>query len=145
MGGRRRRVIGALSAGAVPLLLGQGVAAAAFAEGEQSLTFTYQGQEVICRLFGQSDVLDGDASAASSTNADQDPRCAGRLTVQVTYVDEAGVRRTSGSTTATGSDVSHAVQGVHDSFSATHAVRFLNCDDPTDPSACELSFATTPK
>ena len=143
--GSRRRLLGALSAGALPFVLGQGTASAAFAESERSLTFTYQGQEVTCRLFGQSDVLDGDGSAASSTNADQDPRCAGHLAVSVTYVDTGGVQRTSGATTATGSDVSHSVQGVRDSFTATHTVRFVNCEDLIDPSACELSFQTTPK
>jgi hypothetical protein len=143
--GSGRRWIGALVAGAVPLVVGQGVAAAAFAEGEQSLTFTYDGGDVICRLYGQSDVVDGDGSAASTTNGDIDPRCASHLSVTVRYVDTGGVHRTSGASTASGDDVGHTVQGVRDSFSATHTVRFVNCENPTDPSACELSFTTTPK
>jgi hypothetical protein len=142
--GATARWLGTLVAGALPFVAGQGVAAAAFAEGEQSLTFTHQGSEVTCRLFGQSDVLDGDGSAASSTNGDSDPQCAGRLSVSVTYVDDAGVQRTSGATTASGTDVAHTVQGVRDSFVATHRVVFTNCDSAQEPS-CELSFTTTPK
>jgi len=138
------KLLGAVAAGALPLLAGQGIAAAAFAEGERSLTFTYQGSSVTCRLYGQSDVLDGEGSAASSTNGDSEPRCAGRLAVSVTYVDDHGVRRTSGATTASGTDVAHAVQGVRDSFQATHTVVFTNCQS-TEASACTLSFTTTPK
>jgi hypothetical protein len=66
------------------------------------------------------------------------------LSVSVTYVDDGGVRRTSGATTSSGADVTHAVQGVRDSFVATHSVRFTSCDS-ADASACELSFTTTPK
>ena len=143
MGSRRRLCIG-LAAGALPLLAGQGVAAAAYAEKEQSVTFTVGVDEVTCRLFGQSDVLDGDGSAHSSTNADSDARCAGQLAVSVTYVDDGGVRRTSGASTASGADVAHTVQGVRDSFVATHTVRFTHCDSP-EASACTLSFKTTPK
>ena len=143
MGSRRRLFLG-LAAGAIPLLAGQGVAAAAYAEDEESLTFTVGADEVICRLFGQSDVLSGEGSGHSSTNADEDPRCAGQLAVSVTYVDDGGVRRTSGASTGSGSDLTHTVQGVRDSFVATHTVRFTNCDSP-DASACELSFTTTPK
>jgi hypothetical protein len=133
-----------LAAGALPLLAGQGVAAAAYAEDEGSLTFTVGTEEVVCRLFGSSEVLAGEGSAHSSTNGDQDPRCAGQLVVSMTYVDDAGVRRTATATTASGADVAHAVQGVRDSFVATHTVRFTSCDSP-DASACELSFTTTPK
>ena len=100
---------------------------------------------MIRRLYGQSDVVDGDGSAASTTNGDLDPRCASHLSVRVSYVDTGGVQRTSGASTASGDDVSHSVEGVRDSFSATHTVRFVNCEDLADPSACELSFTTTPK
>ena len=141
---RTTKLLGVVAAGALPLLAGQGVAAAAFAEGEQSLTFTHQGSQVTCRLFGQSDVLDGEGSAASSTNGDTDPRCAGRLAVSVTYVDDGGVRRTSGATTASGSDVAHAVQGVRDSFQATHTVVFTTCES-AGATDCTLTFTTTPK
>jgi hypothetical protein len=140
----RTRLLGALAVAAVPFVVGQGVAAAAFAESEQSLTFTYQGQQVLCHLYGQSDVVSGEGSATSSTNATDDPRCVGVLAVTVNYVDDGGVRRTSGATTGTGSDVSTDVQGVRDSFSATHTVRFTNCDE-REVASCSLTFTTSPK
>ncbi len=140
-----RRIVGASAVALVAWGSSQGAALAAFAEGEQALTFEHDGQQVTCRLYGQSDVVEGDGSASSRTNGDVDPRCAGLLAVEVTYVDTGGVRRTSRSSTASGSDVGQAVQGVQDSFSATHTVRFTACEDPSDPSACELSFTTSPK
>jgi hypothetical protein len=134
----------ALAAGSLPFLAGQGVAHAATDEGEAELTFTFEGQPVTCRLFGSSNVLDGEGSAASSTNGDQEPRCAAHLFVEVTYVDTSGVSRQSGSRTFSGTDVEHHVDGVRDSFEATHTARFVNCENP-DGSLCQLSFTTSPK
>ncbi|MDQ3146944.1 MAG: hypothetical protein M3R01_08445 [Actinomycetota bacterium] len=144
---RRRRglatVTGALVAGALPFLLGQGTAAAATDDGQAQITFTVSGQPVTCRLFGFSNRLEDDGSAGSSTNGNVEPRCAAHLFVDVRYIDTSGVTRSSGSKTFTGTDVEHAVDGVGRSFRATHTARFLNCED--GQSLCQLSFTTTPK
>jgi hypothetical protein len=146
MGMRRRAALGAsvVAAGAMPFFLGQATAAAATDEGEAEVTFTVGGQPVTCRLFGSSSVLDGEGSASSSTNGDEEPRCTAHLFVDVRYVDTNGVSRQSGSRTFSGTDVEHAVDGVRDSFEATHTARFLNCENP-DGSLCQLSFTTSPK
>jgi hypothetical protein len=133
-----------LAAGALPLLVGQATAEAATAEGEAEVTFIFGTRSVTCRLFGSSNVLDGEGSASSSTNGDQEPGCAAHLFVDVRYVDTSGVSRQSGSRTFSGTDVEHHVDGVRDSFSATHTARFLNCENP-DGSLCQLSFTTSPK
>ena len=59
--GRRKRIVvraSALAVAALPFVLDGGAAAAALAEAQEAITFTYQGQEVTCRLFGQSNVID---------------------------------------------------------------------------------------
>jgi hypothetical protein len=146
MGGRKRLTTGVavLAAGTLPFLLGQGTAAAATDDGAAEVTFTFAGQPVTCRLFGFSNVLGDEGSAGSSTNGDEEPRCAAHLFVDVRYTDTGGASRSSGSKTFSGTDVEHNVVGVQSSFQATHTARFLNCENP-DGSRCQLSFTTTPK
>jgi len=144
--GRRKglmTIAGALAAGTLPFLLGQGTAHAIEDDGQAQITFTVNGQPVTCRLFGFSNVLGDEGSAGSSTNGDQERRCAAHLFVDVRYVDTGGATRSSGSKTFTGTDVDHAVVGVGRSFRATHTARFLNCEDGFE--LCQLSFMTTPK
>ena len=134
-----------LAAAAMPFALNGGAAAAAIDEDQASITFTHQGQQVTCHLFGQSNVVDDVGSASSGTNGAEEPRCISHLFVQVAWTDSQGQRRSAGSATHTGHDVDIFVDDVASSFQATHRARFLNCVDPASGTACEVQFTTTPK
>lgn len=136
---------GLLAAAAMPFALNGGAAAAAVDENQAQITFTFEGQEVTCHLFGQSNVVDDVGSASSGTNGADDPRCISHLFVQVAWTDPQGQRRSAGSATHTGHDVDIFVDDVAGSFQATHRAQFLNCVDPVSGTVCELEFTTTPK
>jgi hypothetical protein len=150
--GIRAKVVGAsaLAAGALPLVLGQGVAVAGQSVDSTSFTFTYAGREVTCSAVAWSSLDDDGPSpgvqGVSITTVTDDPACIADLFLFVDYVDADG-REHSPNAYAYGTtdSVIFSTNGVRGNYTVAHTGTFRHCGEPDSTDHCYFELHTAPK
>jgi hypothetical protein len=150
--GIRARMVGAsaLAAGTLPLVFGQGVAAAGESTDEISFSFTYAGRRVTCTAEAWSS-LDDDGPAPgvyglSMTSVTEDPACIADLSLFVSYVDTHGTEHYPNAYAyGTTDSVIYSTGGVRDNYTTVHTGSFRHCNDPGTGQNCYFELRTAPK
>ena len=148
-GGRRTKTAVALTAGALPLVLGIGTAGAdeSFSQSfSTDHTFTSgDGRSVTCTLSGEANLFRPSGSEAFLADAltdasGVDPSCGSTFVeVVATYVDPGGRRKTTGANSIDG-DVQWFADDVAGDLRVVHRASFNDCR-----ANCQVSVTTSPK
>jgi hypothetical protein len=141
----------ALTAASLPFATNvPGAGANSFYEEEQGFQVDYvdpNGDSVHCTVSGRTSLIgpEGDFFARSENVvfATETGDCRASLLIEATYVDTAGIRRT---TSAQGTGLSLVLDSfdVASNYQATHTIDLLDCQ-PSAGRACTFTFTTRPK
>jgi hypothetical protein len=121
-----------------------------FYQEEQAFQLEYvapDGDDVLCSVSGRTSLIgpEGDffARSENSVFTTEVEDCRASLLIEVSYVDTAGVRRTT-SAQGTGTELVQDSFDVGSDYQATHTITLLDCR-PSAGTVCSVSFSTRPK